>query len=319
MLGIACRIGHTLLLVRSASQSTADPTVPKKVGQVGLIHWLVPVVVGLTAVAGLGYVDLLSGPHFGMSLFYLLPVLAVAWARGVRASLVVAVAASAAWLAADRALQEQIGLAVSIWNGVTRLTIFSVVGVLTAVIVRDRLRLKEALLASEVTARTDAVTGLANLRAFVEEVDIEVARCRRQNRPACVIYIDLDNFKKVNDLYGHQAGNEALGRIASVLVDERRKEDLVARLGGDEFGLILTNADQSAAEDVAQRIVDGVAGVASHYPGSALGASAGVALFCPADGDAQAILRTADDAMYEAKAQGKGQVVIREQASPPPS
>jgi diguanylate cyclase (GGDEF)-like protein len=132
-----------------------------------------------------------------------------------------------------------------------------------------------------------------------------------------VSYFDLDNFKRVNDAHGHAAGDDVLVRFAAALKAQTRATDLPARTGGDEFALLLWRADADEARSAAGRIVAAAAEIGRQWPDTGFGASAGVAWFerCPADADA--ILRAADEAMYEAKAAGKGQVRLRAMAAQP--
>ena len=97
-------------------------------------------------------------------------------------------------------------------------------------------------------SRTDELTGLLNRRAFTEEVAVRLEHHRRTGRPGALLYVDMDNFKLVNDLHGHRKGDEAIREVASMLNTGSRVGDLAARLGGDEFGLWIEDADLPAAK-----------------------------------------------------------------------
>jgi diguanylate cyclase (GGDEF)-like protein len=152
-------------------------------------------------------------------------------------------------------------------------------------------------------ARTDALTGLLNHGAMQVRVREEIARARRDGTPLSFVIIDLDDFKRVNDMRGHQAGDELLRQVAGVLQTELRPYDQVARYGGDEFVLLLPGSDEADARIVAERVRDAVAG-------ELVGAcSLGVAQWHePLEADS--LLEHADRALLLAKRTGKGRVAV---------
>ena len=156
-------------------------------------------------------------------------------------------------------------------------------------------------------SRTDELTGLMNRRAFTEEVAVRLGHHRRTGRPGALLYLDLDNFKLVNDAYGHHRGDEALRGVAQLLTSGSRVGDLAARLGGDEFGLWLEDADVAAATAKAQSLLDEGAQLRrfSDDADHPLGLSIGVSI-SGADETVSDLLRRADHAMYGVKRRGKG-------------
>lgn len=251
----------------------------------------------VAAVILIGYIDYITSPEYGFALFYLVPIVAAGWMYGHRSSLVVALIAAAAWFIADYLTRAS--LLPSLWNGLSRLVIFVSQGQLVASLHRDRRR--EALL-----ARTDTITGLPNPRAFLERLENAV----RGGGKLCVMYIDLDNFKRVNDLFGHAAGDAVLERSARALRDTIRGNDIAARIGRDEFAALLRDIDAPAAEGIAARVLLKLARIGEEYPGSGLGGSAGFAL-TQGGTRAEELIRAADDAMYEAKRKRKGSFAVR--------
>ena len=154
----------------------------------------------------------------------------------------------------------------------------------------------------------DALTALLNRRRFEEELERELGRIRRYHRPGCLLMLDLDGFKGVNDRLGHPAGDELLRRVAAVLRDSVRSVDVVARIGGDEFAVILPETDLAGAVAIADRLVAGVHRQARVGAGGAEGhvtVSIGIASLEGAGQDRTRILAEADAAMYDAKSAGK--------------
>jgi diguanylate cyclase (GGDEF)-like protein/PAS domain S-box-containing protein len=166
----------------------------------------------------------------------------------------------------------------------------------------------------EVLSVTDPLTGLHNRRGFTDTLERRVAE-EPAKAAGALFYIDLDNFKQVNDTHGHQVGDEALLEVAALLKEQIRGGDLTARLGGDEFALFLCGMDRAAAERKAALILKagerlrGFSGDAAHP----LGLSLGGAVFEPRTGEGlEALFRRADQAMYSAKRAGKNGFVLAE-------
>ena len=147
-------------------------------------------------------------------------------------------------------------------------------------------------------AAHDALTGLANYREFVTTLEREVRRADRSRHSFTVLLLDLDDLKKINDRYGHLAGNHALKRLAAVMKDHCRSTDLAARYGGDEFAAVLIDSDVGMAENVAQRIQNCLQNDGEQPP---LTVSIGVGTY-PSDGrTAQELLEAADQQLYRRK------------------
>ncbi|HTG87256.1 MAG TPA: diguanylate cyclase [Pyrinomonadaceae bacterium] len=173
---------------------------------------------------------------------------------------------------------------------------------------RTLLEFKAYLDVCEEAAFTDHLTGLANRRRFERQLEREVGRVLRFERPFTLLMIDIDNFKNLNDTFGHDAGDDAIRRISRVLREGTRGIDLAARIGGEEFAVLLVETGQSAGLEVAERLR--VAIKALETPsGARITASIGVAE-CPTDAQtASGILKAADVALYEAKRSGRDRVV----------
>lgn len=157
-------------------------------------------------------------------------------------------------------------------------------------------------------ALEDPLTGLANRRGLAAVWAHELARSLRHGYPCCVIALDLDRFKRVNDAGGHEAGDRMLRQVARLLAAGVRAEDLVARTGGEEFTIILPHADLGVAVAVAERVRHAVAAAHSAPDLGACTLSAGVA--CSRQTPHAALLQAADRALYRAKANGRDRTEV---------
>ena len=173
---------------------------------------------------------------------------------------------------------------------------------------RTLLEFKAYLDVCEEAAFTDHLTGLANRRRFERQLEREVGRTERFGHPFSLLMLDIDNFKNLNDSFGHDAGDDAIRRISRVLTEGTRGIDLAARIGGEEFAVLLVETNQQAAIEVAERLRLAIRGL--EIPsGGQVTASFGVAE-CPTDGQTAAgILKASDVALYEAKRAGRDRVV----------
>jgi diguanylate cyclase (GGDEF)-like protein len=161
-------------------------------------------------------------------------------------------------------------------------------------------------------AVTDELTGLSNRRRFMEVVTLELKRSERFESPLGLILVDLDDFKLVNDRFGHNTGDDVLRALSDVFRASLRDVDLAARLGGEEFAVLLPETDGVGAAGVAERLRAGLVAVELQGPeGDRVGvtASFGVALY-PEAHSVDELLRLADAALYRAKAEGKNRVVF---------
>lgn len=167
-------------------------------------------------------------------------------------------------------------------------------------------------------SRTDGMTGLLNRRAFYEEeLPRRISRLARSGNTASMFYVDMDNFKRVNDVHGHQAGDDAILFLRDLLINFSRPGDLVARLGGDEFAMWLDGIDEATSRKRAAQLIEESKAMISmsgddDHP---LGISVGVAFFDPATGESlDDLLVRADAAMYAVKRANKGGFEV----APPP-
>ncbi len=162
-------------------------------------------------------------------------------------------------------------------------------------------------------AATDVLTGLANRREFMSRGTEEFLRAMRYNFHVCVLMMDIDHFKKVNDTWGHAVGDDVIRQVASIIRDTCRVVDVVGRIGGEEFAVLLSQTDTEGALILAERVRETVAGRAVSLADGktlAVSISIGVAAMTQEDGDLSHLLARADAALYEAKQHGRNRVRV---------
>lgn len=251
------------------------------------------------ALAACAALDLLTGPELASSIFYIVPVAVAAWYLGWRGGLLFVAMATFSWHVADLIATDYNHAAVRYWNTAVRGGIFLTVAYLMAAL-QARLVLEQRM------ARVDALTGLPNWRAFLEASEREFARNRRLGTPITLAYLDMDDFKYVNDTRGHAAGNELLHDLAQGLRAALRITDVVARVGGDEFVLLLPESDMAGARIALEKVRHHLAPLLERW---GVGFSVGAVTRLPGSSfDREALIRAADDVMYEVKASGKNTV-----------
>jgi diguanylate cyclase (GGDEF)-like protein len=248
----------------------------------------------LAAILILGILDYATGAELAFSIFYLFPVGIAAWYLGWEAGVALSILSALAWYVADAFTQTTPydNPFIPAWNTGVRLMTFLIVTVLINA-------LHTTLEREALNARIDPLTGAPNTRAFYEAAEIQISLLKRYQRPFSILYLDIDNFKELNDTRGHSAGDSALKVVIQTLKQILRSGDIVARLGGDEFAILLTEADARAAEIVSTRIQSAIRSKLT------LTCSIG-ALTCVAPPPSvDELVRKVDHLMYEAKRGGK--------------
>jgi diguanylate cyclase (GGDEF)-like protein len=244
-------------------------------------------------------VDLRTGLEISVAALYLAPIAAATWRCGRWVGAGVAGLACLAWLACDvYAGQVYSHPAIMVWNALARLGFYLITALLLA-------SLRDQLDAANRRAGLDVLTGLWNVRAFYERLEHDLALARRRRGPLSVAYLDLDDFKRVNDLRGHAGGDEVLQELARRLEGALRASDGAGRLGGDEFAISLPDTDEAGARRVIERLRTALASLPEP-----LACSFGVATFEEPPASADAALQAADRLMYQAKARGKATAVF---------
>lgn len=249
----------------------------------------------------LGLCDYFTGYDISFAVFYLVPVSFLAWYTSFRAATLSSVISSLTWTAANYLAGEKYDyLAIHIWNTGTRLIFFYVVAVLIS-------HIKLSLETERVLSRSDYLTKILNRRAFYEAAALEMKRAHRYHRPLTVAYIDLDNFKAVNDDRGHDTGDALLGVVALAMQDTLRATDVVARVGGDEFVVLLPETDEKAAPVAIQKMQQCLLEEmqSNQWP---VTFSIGVLTCKVIPASVDEMLRRADSLMYEVKQDSKNSI-----------
>jgi diguanylate cyclase (GGDEF)-like protein len=253
---------------------------------------------GILLLGGVGTLDFLTGYELAFSLFYLIPIFLLAWLGSQRLGILAAFASASVWLAADVAAGSSYAkLFIYVWNTFIRLSFFIITALLLSTTKKTLEREKEL-------ARTDYLTGAANSRFFYDLLQMEIDRFQRYKRSFTLAYIDLDNFKAVNDRFGHLVGDQVLCMIVNSAKKSLRKTDFVARLGGDEFILLLTGTNPESARVAIDKILAGLAKTMrqNNWP---VTFSIGVLTCTALPGSIDELVRMADELMYTVKHDGK--------------
>jgi diguanylate cyclase (GGDEF)-like protein len=253
---------------------------------------------GLVLVAALGLLDYLSGPDVSFLVFHALPVFLATWFVGRRAGLWMCGASGLTWVVVAELSAEHFSTrAVPYWNASVKLSFMLALAFVVAALKRAHEKEREM-------ARTDYLTGAINFRHFSQLAALELSRAERHARPLTVVFMDIDDFKLVNDRRGHSAGDELLRAAAATITAGVRSIDVVARLGGDEFAILMPETDARAAEVAVRRVRRDLLAL-SRDGGWPVTYSIGVVTWDEPPASVDEMLRAADALMYAAKHGGK--------------
>jgi diguanylate cyclase (GGDEF)-like protein len=243
-----------------------------------------------------GALEQLAGKDFSLAVFYLVPVGFTACFAGRAYGMVISLICSAAWTSANFT-----GM-----NGIILMKASSIFGTF-AVVSFLFSKMRQMLEHERAMSRTDHLTGVFNIRAFNEMAQAEIARMSRDQTPLTAVYLDLDNFKEINDAHGHLTGDRLLQTVANALMLNLRRTDVVARLGGDEFVILLPNTGQEAAREVIPKIMERLLD-SMNKNNWQVTFSAGVLTCIAPPRTVNRMITLADNLMYEVKRNGKNGV-----------
>lgn len=257
--------------------------------------------IGLFFISVVGLLDYLTGYELSFSLFYLIPISLVVWFAGRRLGVAASIVSSLAELVVDILTGDQIDQpGVYFWNAALRFGFFIIVTLLLAT-------LKKALEHERNLSRTDYLTGATSAGFFYGLLQTEMDRFRRYGHPFTLAYVDIDDFRVVNDRFGHPVGDNVLHSIVTLARHGLRKTDIVARLGGDEFAILLPETNPQTAQGVISKIQHALLGEMSRsqWP---VTFSTGVITFTAMPATTNELIKMVDDLMYSVKHNGKNAV-----------
>jgi diguanylate cyclase (GGDEF)-like protein len=259
---------------------------------------------GIAFIVILGFIDYLSGYEISLSLLYLIPIFLAVWYGDGRMGLVLSFVSTGAWFVADYSA----GLfyshpSIYIWNTLLRLGFYCVVTWLGS-------SLKKTYKINQELARTDYVTGATSIHYFYELAHVEMRRSQRNHHPFALAYIDLDDFKTINDRLGHSIGDRVLRAVTDNIHQQIRPADTLARLGGDEFALLMPETGEEAAKTVINRLHSSLVSEMLRN-GWMVTFSVGVVICNEDPKTVDAMLKMADATMYSVKNANKNGVSYR--------
>jgi len=259
--------------------------------------------VTVTGIVFVGILDLVTGVEVRVYPLYFLPLSVGAWTVGRRGAWAGSALAALAWYVSNRlAGLSYMNQVTWLWNLAAQTFAFLTVSLLIA-------RMRHLLDFEEASARTDALTGLDNRRAFYERLEQVTALARRHEHPVTIAYLDLDNFKSVNDLLGHRRGDDLLRTAAQALRAALRGSDGAARVGGDEFVICLPETGEAGARVVLNRVFVSLSS-AIHAPPCSVSVSIGAVAWSKPPATVEAMILAADELMYDVKRTGKNAVRV---------
>jgi diguanylate cyclase (GGDEF)-like protein len=255
----------------------------------------------LLAATLIGVIRYLTGPEFALSLFYILPIALATWYAGKWAGVVVSLTSAISWLIADLTMLTTFSSAlVPYFNETFRLTVFFIITFILA-------KLKSAMDNHKALARSDPLTAIPNRRAFYDLAEMELNKARRYQTPLSVLYVDIDNFKQINDRLGHHIGDALLCSAAKMMKSNLRAIDIMGRLGGDEFVILLAETGAASVALVARKVKDKLLGLMQNNNWPVTFSIGAVTFENPPDSVKQ-VINAADVQMYKAKRNGKNRI-----------
>ena len=257
-------------------------------------------VIGFILVLLLGFVDSAIDYRISFSIFYVLPVVLVTWYAGIKIGILFSILGSAMWfIAAMLSHKHQVPFTIVAWNSIVRLGFFIIISTVLHFFKVER-----------ENARIDFLTKLFNRRRFEEILSNEIQRSDRYGHPLTIVYMDVDNFKTINDNLGHRAGDKILTTISSVVSKNIRSTDFIARLGGDEFAFLLVETNENEARNFIKKVQYELL-LAMGGRTFTVTFSFGVVTFYHFNKNIREMMHIADTCMYHSKKAGKNKISLK--------
>jgi len=243
-----------------------------------------------------GMLDIITPQRYSFIMIYIFPIALTTWFAGQSAGFLISLICIAFWSQTN----QQTDLTAFSWNVLSNLSIYFIVSIMLT-------KLRHMWESETILSRTDQLTGVMNRRAFEEIVEYEIFSLQRQKSPFSLAYLDLDNFKEVNDSFGHKKGDELLKAVVACLRENLRRTDVIARVGGDEFTIFFPATEQSAVKLVIQKLLEQLKKLneINNWPTTI---SIGVVTSLDSNCDLETTISLADRVMYEVKDSGKNDV-----------
>jgi len=272
------------------------------------VNWKVTAFFIFGCITLIGLFDYYSGTEIRIYPLYFLPLSVAAWHFGWIGGISGAISATLAWIVSNRiAGMNYTQDYVWILNAFTQFTAFLTIA-LVLTWARELLRHEQG------AARTDAITGLPNMRAFYELVKLSTTSCIQHARPLTLAFIDIDNFKCVNDRHGHARGDALLLEVAAALRAMVRATDHVARIGGDEFVICMPETSDTQARPLLERLHADLA-IRLYTENCNVSSSIGALSWKVPSTSVAAMISEADKVMYQVKSSGKNRVEVHSTSS----
>lgn len=252
----------------------------------------------------IGYLDYLTGSEINFFIFYGIPIWFSTWHLGNKRGLALAVLSTLIWFFVELIpSKEYMNSFTPYWNGSVRFCFF-------LFIIYSLKNIRQKLELEELNADHDYLTGILNARGFKGRLSILFPLLRRNKQKYVIGFIDLDNFKKLNDSKGHAEGDKALKVVSKVIKECLRRSDLVGRFGGDEFLVFLGDSDLEHAKIAISKLKAELDG-SMQENGWPIGFSMGICSFDSLKTETEDAIELADSLMYEVKSSNKGEVFYK--------
>jgi diguanylate cyclase (GGDEF)-like protein len=266
-------------------------------------HRFLMVVLILLLCFCIAWIDYITGSEIRVYPLYFGPVMLAAYFTHLSIAMVFVLICSGLWVISNVYADTEFDhVLIWVWNTLIQGAALALVGYLVHNTRKNREKQQEL-------ARVDTLTGLPNIRAFNECTPQTIELCKRMALPVTIAYVDLDNFKTVNDTLGHNAGNTVLLKISDIMKSTLRTSDMLFRFGGDEFVALLPNTSDEAAKVALERLRQNIE-AAMKSENFSVTASIGAVAFQSSPKNLEELVQAADRIMYVIKSSGKNRVQI---------
>lgn len=253
--------------------------------------------------AAVGFLDWGTGYKMHITIFYIIPICLASWYIGMFSGLFISLLCSITMLEASLLAGSGYSTFIIVWNLIIDFMTFSVISVALW-------KLKNTLEMSNMQAKTDFLTNILNIRAFYEEGSLAITKCMKKNLPLAMVFIDCDNFKRVNDEEGHEVGDQVLKVVAHTIQMNLKKVDKVSRFGGDEFLIMVIGSTDDNIQNTVSRVNEKLM-TAMEERNWPVTFSVGVAIFNTPPSSIYEAVKVADNLMYQVKSEGKNGIRYR--------